>query len=405
MQLLTIKGGWWCNRRFEIDNGSVRIWKDGGQQETTLTVNNGQITEIEDVERPVSSPGEKIITTREKKQIDRTKWGVIRIVNRYKYYRRLPTEGVFHEIQGLKLDKYKGTLRQISRNGRFVREEFTYNNGQQAYIWTPYRKRFRLYRPNGSLWLEVTARVRTPWKRTKGLLEKIRDTILNITSSSHTWSNQLDYEIRLYDARGRQSDYGKVSNRQRAGIWQQGKARHYFMMGVAVSKEVFNAGPDDLDPRDVLKTDNAQLRAALMKKIGPERLINKLPFTACDIDGENQLLKADINRIFASDNESTIPVGVPSGFDEQLAIVVLKCPSTGQLYYLRVPPRLNKVEHARQWLCGIDIESVEEEYIRERLAGSVNGESVNLTPLQEVTLNTEIVRARQRQRLEFASEA
>jgi hypothetical protein len=401
MQLLTIKGGWSYNRRFEIDNGSVRIWKDGGQQEITLTVNNGQITEIEDVERPVSSPGEKIITTREKKQIDKTKPVVIRTISRYKYYRKLPTEGVFHEIQGLKIGKHKGTLRQISRNGRFVREEFTYSNGRQAYIWTPYRKKFRLYRRNGSLWLEVTARVRTPWKRTKGLLEKIRDTLFNITSYGHTWSNQPDYEIRLYDARGRQSDYGKVSNRQRAGVWQQGKAKHYFMMGVAVSKEVFHAGPDDLHPREILKTDNAQLRAALMKKIGPERLINKLPFTACDIDGDNRLLKADINKIFASDDESTIPVGL----DEQLAIVVLKCPSTGQLYYLRVPPRLKKVEHARQWLCGIDIESVEEEYIRDRLAGSVNGESVNLTPLQQVTLNTEIVRARQRQRMEFVSEA
>jgi hypothetical protein len=401
MQLLTIKGGWSANRRFEIDNGSVRILKDGGRQETILTVNSGRVTEVEDIEHPAGILGERVVTRREKKQIDRSKPGAIRTVSRYKSYWNLPVEGVFHEVQDLKLDKHKGTLRQISRNGRFVREEFTYSNGRQAYIWTPYRKRFRLYRRNGSLWLEVTARVRIPWKRTGGLLEKIRDTLFNITSYGHTWSNQPDYEIKLYDARGRQSDYGKVSNHQRAGIWQQGKAKHYFMMGVDVSKEVFHAGPDDLDPRDVLKTDNAQLRAALMKKIGPERLIGKLPFTACDIDGENQLLKVDINKILAPDNESTIPVGL----DEQLAIVVLKCPSTGQLYYLRVPPRLKKVEHARQWLCGIDIESVEEEYIRDRLAGSVNGEPVNLTPLQEVTLNTEIVRARQRQRLEFVSEA
>jgi hypothetical protein len=401
MQLLTIKGGWSANRRFEIDNGSVRILKGGGRQETILTVSSGQVTEVEDIEHPAGILGERVVTRREKKQIDRSKPGVIRTVSRYKSYWKLPTEGVFHEIQGLKIGKHKGTLRQISRNGRFVREEFTYSNGRQAYIWTPYRKRFRLYRRNGSLWLEVTAKVRTPWKRTGGLLEKIRDTLFNITSYGHTWSNQPDYEIKLYEARGRQSDYGKVSNRQRAGIWQQGKAKHYFMMGVAVSKEVFHAGPDDLDPRDVLKTDNAQLRAALMKKIGPERLISKLPFMACDIDGENQLLKVDINKILVPDDESTIPVGL----DEQLAIVVLKCPSTGQLYYLRVPPRLKKVEHARQWLCGIDIESVEEEYIRDRLAGSVNGESVNLTPLQQVTLNTEIARARQRQRLEFVSEA
>jgi len=401
MQLLTIKGGWSCNRRFEIDNGSVRIWKDGGQQEIILTVNNGQITEVEDIGRPVSRPGEETVTRWEKKQIDRSKPGVLKTVSRYKSYRKLPAEGVFHEVQGFKIGKHKGTLRQMSRNGRFVLEEFIYSNGRQAYIWTPYRKKFRLYRPNGSLWLEVTARVRTPWKRTEGLLEKIRDTLFNITSYGHTWSNQPDYEIRLYDARGRQSSYGKVINRQRVGVWQQGKAKHYFIMGVAVSKEVFYAGPDDLDPREILKTDNAQLRAALMKKIGPERLINKLPFTACDIDGDNRLLKVDINKIFALDDGSTIPVG----FDEQLAIAVLKCPSTGQLYYLRVPPRLDKVEHARQWLCGIDIESVEEEYIRDRLAGSVNGEPVNLTPLQEVMLNTEIARARQRQRLEFVSEA
>jgi hypothetical protein len=401
MQLLTIKGGWSCNRRFEINNGSVRIQKDGGQQETILTINNGQVTEVEDIEHPAGSTDGKVMTIREKKQIDRSKPGVIRTISRYKTYWNLPTEGVFHEVQGMKIGKHKGTLRQISRNGRFVREEFVYSNGRQAYLWTPYRKKFWLYRPNGSLWLEVTAKVRPPWKRTEGLLEKIRDTLFNITSSGYTWSNHPDYEIRLYDARGRQSDYGKVSNRQRAGVWQQGKAKHYFVMGVAVSKEVFYAAPDDLDPREILKTDNAQLRAALMKKIGPERLVSKLPFTACDMDGDNQLLKVDINKIFASDDESKIPVG----FDEQLAIAVLKCPSTGQLYYLRVPPRLNKVEHARQWLCGIDIESVEEEYIRDRLAGSVKGEPVNLTPLQEVRLNTEIVRARQRQRLEFVSEA
>ena len=405
MQLLTIKGGWSCNRRFEIDNGSVRIWKDGGQQEIILTVNNGQVTEIEDIEHPAGILGERVVSRREKKQIERSKPGVIRTVSRYKSYWNLPTQGVFHEVQGLKIGKHKGTLRQISRNGRFVREEFVYNNGRQAYIWTPYRKKFRLYRRNGNLWLEVTARVRTPWKRTKGLLEKIRDTLSNISSYGHTWSNQPDYEIRLYDARGKQSGYGKVSNRQRADVWQQGKAKHYFMMGVAVSKEVFYAGPDELDPREILKTDNAQLRAALMKKIGPERLINKLPFTACDTDGDNQLLKADVAKILSPNSTPIEPVRLRSGFDARLAIAVLKCPSTGQLYYLRVPPRLNKVEHARQWLCGIDIESVEEEYIRDRWSITNGGGSMSLTSSQQTMLDAEIARAAQRPRLEFVSEA
>ena len=405
MQLLTIKGGWSRNRRFEINSGCVRILRDGQKQETTLTVREGQVAEVEDIDYPAGSPGERIVTRSEKNEIERSKPGVLRTISRYKDYWNLPTEGVFHEVHGLELDKYKGTLRQISRNARFVREEFVYDNGRQAYVWTPYRKKFRLYQPDGSLWLEVTAKIRPPWKRTEGLLEKILDTLFNITSSGHTWSNQPDYEIRLYDARGKQSGYGKVSNRQRADVWQQGKAKHYFMMGVAVSKEVFYAGPDELDPREILKTDNAQLRAALMKKIGPERLINKLPFTACDTDGDNQLLKADVAKILSPNSTPIEPVRLRSGFDARLAIAVLKCPSTGQLYYLRVPPRLNKVEHARQWLCGIDIESVEEEYIRDRWSITNGGGPMSLTSSQQTMLDTEIARAAQRPRLEFVSEA
>ena len=45
MQLLTIKGGWSMNRRFDIQNGTVRILKDGRHQECTLTVKNGRVTE------------------------------------------------------------------------------------------------------------------------------------------------------------------------------------------------------------------------------------------------------------------------------------------------------------------------------------------------------------------------
>jgi hypothetical protein len=177
------------------------------------------------------------------------------------------------------------------------------------------------------------------------------------------------------------------------------------MIGVAVSKQIFHAGPDDLDPLEVLRTQNAQLRAALMKKIGPERLLQKLPFAACDADGDNRLLKADVNSLLAPNEQSAVSIAVRNGFDEQVAIAVLKCPSTGQLYYLRVPPILNKVEHARQWLCGIDIESVEQEYIRDRWARPLSGAPTSLTPSQQSRMEAELARAAQRQRLEFVSEA
>jgi hypothetical protein len=405
MLLLTRKGGWGRNRYVEINNGSVRILKDGRQQETTLTVKDGQIREVEDIEFPGESSGEKVVTTKDWSQTDRPRAGMIRTVSRYKSCYNLPAEEVFHEIHGLKLSRYKGTLRQFSRRGRFVREEFIYANGRQAYVWTPYRKSFRVYRPGGRLWLEVTAKIRPPWKRTEGLLDRVQSALDDLAGEGQRWSRQPNYEIRLYDARGRQHGFGKVSNRQRVGLWRHGRARHYFMIGVEVSKQIYDAGPDDLDPLEVLRTANAQLRAALMKKIGPERLLRKLPFTTCDTDGDNRLLKADVNSLLAPNDQSAVSIAARNGFDEQIAIAVLKCPSTAQLYYLRVPPRLNKVEHARQWLCGIDIESVEPEYIRNRWTRPLGGAPSTLTPAAQQSMDAELARAGQRQRLEFISEA
>lgn len=408
MQLLAIKSGWSANRRFDIENGCVRILRDGQPQETILTVKDGRVTEAEDIEYPPGNPCDGIVPTRDWNEIERTKAGAIRTVSRYEAYWSLPVEGAFYEVQGLRIGRHKGTLRQLSRRSRFVREEFVYENKQKAYAWTPHRKKFRLHRPDGKLWLEVAAKVRRPWKRTGDLLEKIQATLGNIACDTYTWSDQPDYEIRLYDDRGRESGYGKLSDRQRVGVWRQGRTKHYFVMGVAVSKDIYDAGPDDLDPREVLKTENAQLRAALMKKIGPERLLRKLPFTVCDVNGGNRLLKADTRSIFGSDDESIERTRVRSRLDDRIAIAVLKCSSTGQLYYLRVPPRLNRVEHARQWLCGVDIESVEEEYIRDswnRRMVAVDGKRLELSPSQQAMMQAEIARGKQRQELEFISEA
>jgi len=251
----------------------------------------------------------------------------------------------------------------------------------------------------------VTAKVKRPWKRTQNLLQKVQATLDRIDGDENRWSDQPNYEIRLFNRQGRQYGYGKIENNQRVGVWQQGKARHYFMMGVAVSKEIFYAGPDDLDPREVLKTNNMQLRAALMKKIGPERLLKKLPFTTCDIDGGSQLLKAEVKEIFSLGDKVIDQIGLRNRLDEQIAIAVLKCPSTGQLYYLRVPPRLKKVEHARQWLCGIDIEGIEEEYIKDRWTMTSDGRTQELSPRQQEVMRAEIERAKQGEKLEFVAEA
>jgi hypothetical protein len=405
MELLTIRAGWGRNRRFQIKDGHVRINRSGQEPETSLTIKDGRIIEVQDLQHPLDNRSARTVTTRAWNEAKRARTNAIKTIQRYDSYLNLPSKGAFYEVTGVRIGTYKGTLCQLSRRARFVREEFVYHNGQTAYVWTPYRKGFHLYRPNGKLWLEVTAKVRRPWKRAQNLFQKVQATLGNIASDECRWSDERDYEIRLYDGQARQYGYGKIENHQRVGVWRQGKARHYFMMGIAVSKELYHAGPDDLDPQQVLKTENAQLRAALMKKIGSERLLKKLPFVACDADGDNQLLKAEVKQIFTPDNQSLEQLRVRNRLDEQIAIAVLKCPSTGQLYYLRVPPRLNKVEHARQWLCGIDIEGIEEQYIRQRWMITADGRDAELPPSQRQLMEAEIGRAKQRQKLEFVAEA
>jgi hypothetical protein len=345
------------------------------------------------------------VTTKAWDESKRMKTDAVRTIQRYDTYSNLPSEGAFYEVTGLRIGKHKGRLCQIAKRARFIREEFVYDNGQQAYAWTPYRKGFRVYRPTGKLWLEVTAKVRRPWKRAQNLLQKVQAMLGNIAGDEYRWSDGPNYEIGLYDEQGRQYGYGKIENHQRVGVWRHGRTNHYFMMGLPVSKELYYAGPDDLDPREVLKTENTQLRAALMKKIGPQRLLKKLRFVACDADGDNQLLKAEVKSIFMQDDQSMEQVRATNRLDDQIAIAVLKCPSTGQLYYLRVPPRLKKVEHARQWLCGVDIEGIEEEYIRDRWMTPADGAPRQLSPSQQQVMENEIARARQQEKLEFVTEA
>jgi len=405
MELLTRGAGWGRNRWFYIADGYVRIQRSGQEPETTLTIQDGRIAKVEDIKDSAIDRGARIVTSKEWNGSKRRRSDAIRTTQRYGSYSNLPLDGAFYEATGLRIGRHRGTLRQIAKGARFVREEFVYDNGQQAYVWTPYRRKFQLFRPTGKLWMEVTAKVSHPWKRTKDLLQKVQNTLADIAGDGIIRSNEPDYEIGLYDGRGRQYGCGKVENHQRSGVWRQCRTRHYFVMGVAVSKQLYYAGPDELDPCEVLKTENMQLRAALMKKIGPQRLIKKLPFAAYDTDGENQLLKAEVKKIFTLDSESLEQARVSRRLDEQIAIVVLKCPSTGQLYYLRVPPRLKKVEHARQWLCGVDIEGIEEEYIRDRWMIRAGGEGQQLSPSQEQALRAEVERASQRQKLEFVAEA
>lgn len=196
MELLTLKAGWGRNRRFEIKDGKVRIFRNGMEPETTLSIKDGRIVKVQDIEFSPRHSSTRIVTTKAWEGFKRTRAGAVKTIQRYDTYSNLLSNGAFYEVKGLTIGKHKGTFRQISRRVRFVREEFVYDNGQEAYVWTPYRKRFQVFRPNGMLWMEVTAKVRQPYKRTKVLPEQVQTALEDIAGRRDRWSKEPDYEIR-----------------------------------------------------------------------------------------------------------------------------------------------------------------------------------------------------------------
>lgn len=202
MKLLTVGGGWARNRRFEIKEGEVQILTHGLELETTLIIKDGRIVEAEDIEYPARNRSAKTVTTKSWNGYKGVRSDTVRITQSYDTYFNLPSDGVFYEVAGLRIGKHKGTLCQIARTARFMREEFAYDNGQKAYVWTPNRKRFKVFRPNGKLWMEVTAKVRRPYRRTNDLLEKVQAALDDIASDGDRWSSEPSYEIRLCDGGG-----------------------------------------------------------------------------------------------------------------------------------------------------------------------------------------------------------
>ncbi len=405
MQLSTIRGGWGRNRHLNIENGDIQVRDTNLKHETILRIEDGLIMQIEEIENLPRNKSCRVISTNAWGGHRKSKSNIKKTILRFDYHNQLPENGVFFEMSGLKIGRYRGTLRQISKRSRFVREEFVYDNGRTAYVWTAYRKHFQVVRPNGRLLMEITAKTIRPYKRSTNQLERINTTLVNIAQENQRWSHEPNYEVTLYDRNTKLCGYGKVENSQRVGIWRYGRKRHYFMSGVKVERRFYIAKPEKLDPREILQIQNAQLRASLMKKIGAERLTNELPFVCCDMDGDNKLLKAEVKQIFSLSDESLKDMRAFNRLDEVLAIAMLKCPSTGQFYYLRVPPALKKVEHARQWLCGVDIEDVEVEYVKDRWMGLPRQDESKMTASQKAVLNAQIDQAAKRQKLVFLSEA
>jgi hypothetical protein len=109
--------------------------------------------------------------------------------------------------------------------------------------------------------------------------------------------------------------------------------------GVPVTRRVAFE-PETITAAEVLGERNAELRRALLERMGYERFIREAGAKVRDQDrdpgGERRLLH------------------VPIPDDEDLVCLAVICPSTGRQYLLRVPPRTRTCREAAAWIAGFD---------------------------------------------------
>jgi hypothetical protein len=157
--------------------------------------------------------------------------------------------------------------------------------------------------------------------------------------------NGGSYDVVVYDEKGGIKTQGKCENRQKVGIWAENYETKYYLVGVAVSEKMFNAKPEELNCKEILNLNNAQLRTSLMTKVGTERFLKECEAKLIDNEGDMELFTLPLVE---AKGERSWQTG-----DKELHLLKVKCPSTGTYYVLKVPPDAMKCEEARRWTLGI----------------------------------------------------
>lgn len=99
--------------------------------------------------------------------------------------------------------------------------------------------------------------------------------------------------------------------------------------------------PEQLSGREIMQLRNVQRRRVLLERIGIEKFLADVGGLVLDRDrdagGERSLIR------------------VPFDDDEDLVAVLVKCPSTGGSYALRVPPSIRTCREALAWTAGLSV--------------------------------------------------
>jgi len=271
----------------------------------------------------------------------------------------------------------KGICRTLYSHGRFVSQEFRYKNRKLGFKLRHNDKRVVVKYPDGKIAgiIECPGRgfstragdpEKSSWREGSDDIHTCYQGHVYFSTTASGWKTQsgdiprfLDYSkegnciFSFFDRRGKLLRKGEFHNRQRVGEWRNGAKSDFYLNGIPASKKLWNTKPEDLKVNSVIRIKNAQLRAALLARIGPERVAK---------EGKSKIIHQTKDGM----KLMQFPVRVDDGNGRQeswLRILQVTCPSTKNLYYLNVPDfvwdggkrtKLDNCEAARQWTFGVD---------------------------------------------------
>lgn len=135
-------------------------------------------------------------------------------------------------------------------------------------------------------------------------------------------SMRLDARRRLHAAEGAAFILPKQS------LW--------FWKGVLVTQQIIEH-PDTLTPESIFTEPNAEVRRVMIERLGLDRFLTRAKAQPIHSDDHHRSLY----KIAVKD-------------DEPIVAVRVQCPSTGQIYFLRVPPQIDRCDKAVAWTFGFD---------------------------------------------------
>ena len=132
----------------------------------------------------------------------------------------------------------------------------------------------------------------------------------------------------------------EVAGSSISSLPESGRNIPIYWRGVRVSPRVA-FDPESFSREQILAPRNAEVRRVLIERLGLDRLMEIVQPDVADEDTD----RGGLRRL--------LQVRLPSE-REPLVCLECRCPSTGRIFFLRVPPTITSCRAAAAWVAGFD---------------------------------------------------